>query len=110
MIWHGGPERYRSHYPLESGQLCRCNLTQSGIFATEPAAQERKYTAGTSASIRQRPLPDMLRQRVEHVEMQFCRRVPALSRCNGRRYRDEVLDIKREAPTVYGRASPTFSI
>ena len=68
------------------------------IFATEPAAQERKYTAGTfSFNSGNGRCPTCCGNGFEHVEMQFLSDVYLrCPDCNGRRYRDEVLDIKRE--------------
>ena len=68
------------------------------IFATEPAAQERKYTAGTfSFNSGNGRCPTCSGNGFEHVEMQFLSDVYLrCPDCNGRRYRDEVLDIKRE--------------
>ncbi|MGH8298025.1 MAG: excinuclease ABC subunit UvrA [Steroidobacteraceae bacterium] len=69
-----------------------------GLFATEPAAQERKYTAGTfSFNSGNGRCPTCSGNGFEHVEMQFLSDVYLrCPDCNGRRYRDEVLDIKRE--------------
>jgi excinuclease ABC subunit A len=68
------------------------------IFATEPAAQERKYTAGTfSFNSGNGRCPTCSGNGFEHVEMQFLSDVYLrCPDCNGRRYRDEILDIKRE--------------
>jgi excinuclease ABC subunit A len=68
------------------------------IFACEPAAQERKYTAGTfSFNSGNGRCPTCSGNGFEHVEMQFLSDVYLrCPDCNGRRYRDEVLDIKRE--------------
>ena len=68
------------------------------LFATEPAAQERKYTAGTfSFNSGNGRCPSCSGNGFEHVEMQFLSDVYLrCPDCNGRRYRDEVLDIKRE--------------
>jgi excinuclease ABC subunit A len=68
------------------------------IFATEPASQERKYTAGTfSFNSGNGRCPTCSGNGFEHVEMQFLSDVYLrCPDCNGRRYRDEVLDIKRE--------------
>jgi len=68
------------------------------IFATEPAAQERKYTAGTfSFNSGNGRCPTCSGNGFEHVEMQFLSDVYLrCPDCNGKRYRDEVLDIKRE--------------
>ena len=68
------------------------------LFATEPASQERKYTAGTfSFNSGNGRCPTCTGNGFEHVEMQFLSDVYLrCPDCNGRRYRDEVLDIKRE--------------
>ena len=68
------------------------------LFATEPASQERKYTAGTfSFNSGNGRCPTCSGNGFEHVEMQFLSDVYLrCPDCNGRRYRDEVLDIKRE--------------
>jgi excinuclease ABC subunit A len=68
------------------------------LFAAEPAAQERKYTAGTfSFNSGNGRCPTCCGNGFEHVEMQFLSDVYLrCPDCNGRRYRDEVLDIKRE--------------
>lgn len=68
------------------------------LFATEPTAQERKYTAGTfSFNSGNGRCPTCCGNGFEHVEMQFLSDVYLrCPDCNGRRYRDEVLDIKRE--------------
>jgi len=68
------------------------------LFAAEPAAQERKYTAGTfSFNSGNGRCPTCTGNGFEHVEMQFLSDVYLrCADCNGRRYRDEVLDIRRE--------------
>jgi excinuclease ABC subunit A len=68
------------------------------LFATEPASQERKYTAGTfSFNSGNGRCPTCCGNGFEHVEMQFLSDVYLrCPDCNGSRYRDEVLDIKRE--------------
>jgi excinuclease ABC subunit A len=68
------------------------------LFAAEPAAQERKYTAGTfSFNSGSGRCPTCSGNGFEHVEMQFLSDVYLrCPDCNGRRYRDEVLDIRRE--------------
>jgi len=68
------------------------------LFATEPASQERKYTAGTfSFNSGNGRCPTCSGNGFEHVEMQFLSDVYLrCPDCDGRRYRDEVLDIKRE--------------
>jgi len=71
-----------------------------GLFAAEPAAAERKYTAGTfSFNSGNGRCPTCSGNGFEHVEMQFLSDVYLrCPDCDGRRYRDEVLDIKREGP------------
>ena len=68
------------------------------LFAAEPAAQERKYTAGTfSFNSGNGRCPTCSGNGFEHVEMQFLSDVYLrCPDCNGRRYRDEVLEVKRE--------------
>src|SRR5438309_683189 len=68
------------------------------LFATEPAAQERKYGAGTfSFNSGNGRCPACNGNGFEHVEMQFLSDVYLrCPDCNGRRYRDEVLEIRRE--------------
>src|SRR3569833_2447858 len=68
------------------------------IFATEPASQERRYTAGTfSFNSGNGRCPTCGGNGFEHVEMQFLSDVYLrCPDCNGKRYRDEVLEIKRE--------------
>jgi excinuclease ABC subunit A len=68
------------------------------LFAQEPAAQERRYTAGTfSFNSGNGRCPTCSGNGFEHVEMQFLSDVYLrCPDCNGRRYRDEVLEVKRE--------------
>ncbi len=68
------------------------------LFAGEPAAQERRYTAGTfSFNSGNGRCPTCGGNGFEHVEMQFLSDVYLrCPDCNGKRYREEVLDIKRE--------------
>src|SRR5438477_11056554 len=68
------------------------------LFATEPAAQERKYGSGTfSFNSGNGRCPACNGNGFEHVEMQFLSDVYLrCPDCNGRRYRDEVLEIRRE--------------
>jgi excinuclease ABC subunit A len=68
------------------------------LFAAEPASQERRYTAGTfSFNSGNGRCPTCGGNGFEHVEMQFLSDVYLrCADCNGRRYRDEVLEIKRE--------------
>ncbi len=68
------------------------------LYAAEPAAQERKYTPGTfSFNSGNGRCPTCSGNGFEHVEMQFLSDVYLrCPDCDGRRYRDEVLDIRRE--------------
>jgi excinuclease ABC subunit A len=68
------------------------------LFAAEPAAQERRYTPGTfSFNSGNGRCPSCSGNGFEHVEMQFLSDVYLrCPDCNGRRYREEVLDIRRE--------------
>ena len=68
------------------------------LFAADPAAQERKYTAGTfSFNSGNGRCPTCSGNGFEHVEMQFLSDVYLrCPDCDGRRYRDEILQIKRE--------------
>ncbi|MBV8910713.1 MAG: excinuclease ABC subunit UvrA [Gammaproteobacteria bacterium] len=68
------------------------------LFAGEPAAQERKYTAVTfSFNSGNGRCPACSGNGFEHVEMQFLSDVYLrCPDCNGRRYREEILDIRRE--------------
>jgi excinuclease ABC subunit A len=68
------------------------------LYAAEPAAQERKYTAGTfSFNSGNGRCPTCSGNGFEHVEMQFLSDVYLrCPDCNGCRYRDEVLEVKRE--------------
>jgi excinuclease ABC subunit A len=68
------------------------------LYAAEPAAQERKYTSGTfSFNSGNGRCPACSGNGFEHVEMQFLSDVYLrCADCNGRRYREEVLEIRRE--------------
>ncbi len=68
------------------------------LYAAEPAAQERKYSSGTfSFNSGNGRCPACSGNGFEHVEMQFLSDVYLrCAECNGRRYREEVLDIRRE--------------
>ena len=66
------------------------------LFAAEPLARERKYTAGTfSFNSGNGRCPACSGNGFEHVEMQFLSDVYLrCAECNGKRYRTEVLDVK----------------
>ena len=68
------------------------------LFAAEPASVERRYTAGTfSFNSGNGRCPTCSGNGFEHVEMQFLSDVYLrCPDCNGSRYRDEVLEVKRE--------------
>jgi len=66
------------------------------LFANEPLARERGYTAGTfSFNSGNGRCPACSGNGFEHVEMQFLSDVYLrCADCNGRRYRSEVLDVR----------------
>jgi excinuclease ABC subunit A len=68
------------------------------LFAQEPTAVERKYTAGTfSFNSGNGRCPTCSGNGFEHVEMQFLSDVYLrCPDCNGTRYREEVLEVRRE--------------
>ncbi len=68
------------------------------LYSLEPTAVERKYTAGTfSFNSGNGRCPTCSGNGFEHVEMQFLSDVYLrCPDCNGSRYRDEVLEVKRE--------------
>ncbi|TQV78940.1 excinuclease ABC subunit A [Exilibacterium tricleocarpae] len=71
------------------------------LFIAEPLAVERRYTAGTfSFNAGKGRCPTCSGNGFEHVEMQFLSDVYLrCSDCDGKRYRDEILEIK-----LYGAA------
>jgi excinuclease ABC subunit A len=70
------------------------------LFAAEPLARERGYSAGTfSFNSGLGRCPSCLGSGFEHVEMQFLSDVYLrCPDCDGRRYRPEVLEVKLTAP------------
>ena len=70
------------------------------LFASEPVAIERGYTAGTfSFNSGNGRCPGCGGNGFEHVEMQFLSDVYLrCPDCDGRRYRNEVLDVKIRSP------------
>ena len=70
------------------------------LFASEPVAVERGYTAGTfSFNSGNGRCPGCAGNGFEHVEMQFLSDVYLrCPDCDGRRYRNEVLDVKIRPP------------
>src|SRR5438552_12758291 len=72
------------------------------IYAREPLAKERKYTAGTfSFNSGNGRCPTCGGNGFEHVEMQFLSDVYLrCPDCNGRRYRDEVLEVKVDGRSI----------
>ena len=70
------------------------------LFAAEPVAVERGYTAGTfSFNSGNGRCPGCAGNGFEHVEMQFLSDVYLrCPDCDGRRYRNEVLDVKIRPP------------
>jgi len=80
-----------------------------GHCSPRAGGQERKYSRGTFSFTRQRPLPGLQWQRLR--SMSRCSFLDVYLRCptgDGRRYRDEVLDIRREGcRTAAAAASAT---
>jgi len=72
------------------------------IYAKEPLAKERKYTAGTfSFNSGNGRCPTCGGNGFEHVEMQFLSDVYLrCPDCNGRRFRDEVLEIAVQGKSI----------
>src|SRR5665213_387145 len=72
------------------------------LFALEPTAVERKYTAGTfSFNSGNGRCPTCSGNGFEHVEMQFLSDVYLrCPDCNGTRYRDEVLEVKVDGRNI----------
>ena len=81
------------------------------LFASEPLAKERGYTAGTfSFNSGNGRCPTCGGNGFEHVEMQFLSDVYLrCPDCDGRRYRAEILEVKIEARRHAAAASPTCS-
>jgi len=77
------------------------------LFAAEPRARERRYTAGTfSFNAGNGRCPACGGNGFEHVEMQFLSDVYLrCPECDGRRFRPEVLEVKLLPPGAAG-ASP----
>lgn len=71
------------------------------LFIAEPLAQERKYTPGTfSFNSGKGRCPTCSGNGFEHVEMQFLSDVYLrCPDCDGKRYRDEILEIKVFGPS-----------
>src|SRR5690606_14843741 len=76
------------------------------LFAAEPLARERRYTAGTfSFNSGNGRCPVCNGNGFEHVEMQFLSDVYLrCSECDGTRYRPEVLEVKLARPGAGGDA------
>ncbi|MFO7781831.1 MAG: excinuclease ABC subunit UvrA [Spirochaetia bacterium] len=76
------------------------------LFAREPLARERGYTAGTfSFNSGDGRCPTCGGNGFEHVEMQFLSDVYLrCPECNGTRYRSDVLDVKLLPPETAGAA------
>src|SRR5712692_8448881 len=72
------------------------------IYAREPLAKERKYTAGTfSFNSGNGRCPTCGGNGFEHVEMQFLSDVYLrCPDCNGKRFRDEVLEVVVEKKSI----------
>ena len=72
------------------------------LFVQQPLAKERGYTAGTfSFNSGNGRCPTCCGNGFEHVEMQFLSDVYLrCPDCNGRRYRDEILEVKLEGRSI----------
>ena len=72
------------------------------LFVQQPLAKERSYTAGTfSFNSGNGRCPTCSGNGFEHVEMQFLSDVYLrCPDCNGRRYRDEILEVKVEGRSI----------
>ncbi|MDB5862442.1 MAG: excinuclease subunit, partial [Betaproteobacteria bacterium] len=72
------------------------------LFVQQPLAKERSYTAGTfSFNSGNGRCPTCSGNGFEHVEMQFLSDVYLrCADCNGRRYRDEILEVKLEGRSI----------
>src|SRR5882762_1203535 len=81
------------------------------IYAKEPLAKERKYTAGTfSFNSGNGRCPTCGGNGFEHVEMQFLSDVYLrCPDCNGRRFRDEVLEVVVKGKSIADALELTVS-
>src|SRR5882762_5647040 len=81
------------------------------IYAKEPLAKERKYTAGTfSFNSGNGRCPTCGGNGFEHVEMQFLSDVYLrCPDCNGRRFRDEVLEVVVDGKSIADTLELTVS-
>ncbi|HEX2826655.1 MAG TPA: excinuclease ABC subunit UvrA [Burkholderiales bacterium] len=72
------------------------------LYVQQPLARERKYTAGTfSFNSGNGRCPTCSGNGFEHVEMQFLSDVYLrCPDCNGRRYRDEILEVKVDGRSI----------
>ena len=72
------------------------------LFVQQPLAKERKYTPGTfSFNSGNGRCPTCSGNGFEHVEMQFLSDVYLrCPDCNGRRYRDEILEVKLDGRSI----------
>ncbi len=78
------------------------------IFTTDPLARERGYTIGTfSFNSGQGRCPTCGGNGFEHIEMQFLSDVYIrCPDCDGKRYRNDVLEVKIGRPGAQGEVSP----
>src|SRR5207237_10751815 len=72
------------------------------LYVQQPLAKERKYTAGTfSFNSGNGRCPTCCGNGFEHVEMQFLSDVyQRCPDCDGKRYRDEILEVKVEGRSI----------
>jgi excinuclease ABC subunit A len=81
------------------------------VFATQPLAVERGYTAGAFSFNSSMRCPACGGSGFEHVEMQFLSDVYLrCPECDGRRYRPEVLEVRLTAPAADGKGLRSLSI
>ncbi|MGZ8228686.1 MAG: excinuclease ABC subunit UvrA [Burkholderiales bacterium] len=81
------------------------------LFVRQPLSKERSYTAGTfSFNSGNGRCPTCCGSGFEHVEMQFLSDVYLrCPDCNGRRYRDEILEVKVEGRSIVDVLEMTIS-
>ncbi|MGZ5168722.1 MAG: excinuclease ABC subunit UvrA [Burkholderiales bacterium] len=81
------------------------------LYVHQPLAKERNYTAGTfSFNSGNGRCPTCCGNGFEHVEMQFLSDVYLrCPDCNGRRYRDEILEVKIEGRSIADALEMTVS-
>ncbi len=105
----GGSIPHRSHHALQSGQPSWApSIRCAQLFAKLPDAKLRGYTPGTfSFNSGTGRCPTCGGNGFEHVEMQLLADVYLkCSTCDGKRYRDEILELRIEGPLAARPTSP----